>query len=823
MTTLVGPSKITISAASGMGPLAGETTIAIVPRRVTVVNAGDEPVSLTAATFDPCCAEDDGATAAAQLAASCEDPEPVTIAPGESTALRVTGTVPARANQYTTSLRLRAQSGELLAIPTIVKVAAWSLWGIALMLFGLCTVGVLTTLLDASESQKELRAVLHYRQDIHEYLEKSPPPENQAQDVVALDENLSSAIAILRGRRSFSVIDRRVGEANERFEEAKSIADRLRKAQTDKRPGQVEVELVRNEWNELRERFKSLDDSGGDGILLPARLGAAGMGGWSEQFLARFQNDFIRGPLRELRGELSIRSERVELEYGAGNWEQATRMATALRRWMRRASSEIDDRLATETYFAVRAGEMAVDEGWIRQRAAFEGLSPIARTSIAGLLDQGIAKLASCRALADFAAVSALFERAQTELTLAEAEAVKAEVAASLHANDAETDIDGVTRVINESMAQADKSPAGKLAGKIRIFEAWRARLAVVKDVAERAELTAHVDAAIDKVQKGDLEGAVAESHAIRDGWDAHVKRRVAELANEAIAFVCDRWRVDLRRHLDHIETSLRLMGPRQQTAEWEASLDRLRNDQLEIRADRCLDGIVPVGERTNRLDQDIFSVTLADTAIPADTRVETATKSGIAEAIDLTRKLATEPRKLEIVAQTPPDEMYVGRTISWSVGNLAQPWKQGIAVRFDFRDGKPPLMVDAERLTRNHQIDHVFIRPGQYKVVAKVAEAFGAEGRVTTGTLLGEGETSIGIDPSPVSKAAELANAFLNLRFVFALLIASTLYYWRFHAKRDRVFGIRSFDYAEAYALGFLVASAANDLPKALEKFVGG
>jgi len=253
----------------------------------------------------------------------------------------------------------------------------------------------------------------------------------------------------------------------------------------------------------------------------------------------------------------------------------------------------------------------------------------------------GDCEVGQLQALADFAAVSALFERAQTELTLAEAEAVKAEVARP-YTRTMRKRISTASRVSSMNRWLRQTSPSREACGKIRIFEAWRARLAVVKDVAERAELTAHVDAAIDKVQKGDLEGAVAESHAIRDGWDAHVKRRVAELANEAIAFVCDRWRVDLRRHLDHIETSLRLMGPRQQTAEWEASLDRLRNDQLEIRADRCLDGIVPVGERTNRLDQDIFSVTLADTAIPRILGRD-GTKSGIAEAIDLTRKLATE------------------------------------------------------------------------------------------------------------------------------------------------------------------------------------
>ncbi|MBV8191660.1 MAG: hypothetical protein JO339_30795, partial [Alphaproteobacteria bacterium] len=47
---------------------------------------------------------------------------------------------------------------------------------------------------------------------------------------------------------------------------------------------------------------------------------------------------------------------------------------------------------------------------------------------------------------------------------------------------------------------------------------------------------------------------------------------------------------------------------------------------------------------------------------------------------------------------------------------------------------------------------------------------------------------------------------------------IASVIYYWRFQSSK-RVLGARSFDYVEAFALGFVVNAAVVDLPASLAK----
>jgi hypothetical protein len=70
------------------------------------------------------------------------------------------------------------------------------------------------------------------------------------------------------------------------------------------------------------------------------------------------------------------------------------------------------------------------------------------------------------------------------------------------------------------------------------------------------------------------------------------------------------------------------------------------------------------------------------------------------------------------------------------------------------------------------------------------------------------------------VSRAERLADNFLNLRFAIALLIALVVYYWRYHSK-TAIFGARSVDYVEAFALGFAANAAVVNLPEVLAKAV--
>ena len=78
-----------------------------------------------------------------------------------------------------------------------------------------------------------------------------------------------------------------------------------------------------------------------------------------------------------------------------------------------------------------------------------------------------------------------------------------------------------------------------------------------------------------------------------------------------------------------------------------------------------CLDVLGDLEMRRIALSSDVFAAMLADARIPASARIASAELSGVAEAITLTRQLATEPRTLTLKIRTPPEERTVGTGLS--------------------------------------------------------------------------------------------------------------------------------------------------------------
>jgi hypothetical protein len=818
---LSGPGAVTVSATSRRGLLAGHHLLGLSPSRFSLLNTGSGPLTLRQVQLDPLREADSGAEVPADLAVDWlpAREEPPTLAPGDSVSVVIGGRVPARANRYESILRVQSDAGEILVIPVTVKIAASPAWGIACMLFGLCLVGVINALNAESGAQNKLRDILRFRQEIHELLEQSPAPESAAQDQMALDEDLSVAIKALHRRRSLSIVDRRIGEADERFDSAKKLADRLRDVLGGRRVGQGEVESLREEWMSLQSRIQDLNKRT---ATLFARPAPAGLATHLENFFRHFQNSYLVEPMGLVTRELANEMDRVDLVYGSGSGEQARAKAIVIRRWMRRASREMDDRVALILATGNRGRTLAFDDSWIRQETLAEGLPVAAKTKIQVLLDRAAARLGETSIQADFAAASALVEQALTELTRAESQAMKARVDASLAAIDDDLDIKDVTRVIGEVTALPDRSPPAKIAGMTRIMDAWRTRVRSVPDDAARRSLIGRVDAAMEHLRRGDLEAVIPENHAIRDEWSAYVAGRVRDTAHAVIAPLCDRWRLDLRRRLDGLEQDLKLVGPRLELRAWEKTLDELRFEQLNLTSDDCLGRVVDLGQREGVLANAIFAASLGDATIPADMRLKAAQDSGVLEAIALSRRLLTQPRDLTVQVTTGMAERYVGRANTFSIENLDRSWQQGIQIRVDFGDRSLPLTLDAEQLGHNPQVQHTFANGGRHNINVRVAEAFGPGGDILRGSVLGEGLLTLSIDDSPVSKAQQVADQFLNLRFLLTLLIAAIVYYWRFHAK-DRVFGMQGFDYVQAFVLGFVVEAAATDLPHKLEQFLGG
>ena len=58
-----------------------------------------------------------------------------------------------------------------------------------------------------------------------------------------------------------------------------------------------------------------------------------------------------------------------------------------------------------------------------------------------------------------------------------------------------------------------------------------------------------------------------------------------------------------------------------------------------------------------------------------------------------------TEPRDLQLAAQTSEDDKVVSQPILFTLANLDPNWGSGVDVTIDWGDGSPPLRSDAEKL----------------------------------------------------------------------------------------------------------------------------
>lgn len=116
-------------------------------------------------------------------------------------------------------------------------------------------------------------------------------------------------------------------------------------------------------------------------------------------------------------------------------------------------------------------------------------------------------------------------------------------------------------------------------------------------------------------------------------------------------------------------------------------------------------------------------------------------------------------------------------------------------------------MRADAERLRQGERLEHVYLAIGTVHPTATAND--GAE-------TVGKSRSETFVRPSPATAAERAADIFLSAQFWLALLIASVVYYWRFHSGTI-TFGANSVHYVLAFALGFAAYAAVADLPKAL------
>lgn len=254
---LAGPDAVLVKTRSLPGPFASNRLIRLPPVRVSVVNTGTTQLSLTGISLDPLRVAERGIGAGGSLRVEHGTETPI-LPSGAGTEILLTGRIPGRPGSYLSTLRVRSDTGETLTIPVTIAVGASPLWGIACMLLGLSLLGVTNVLSGESSVQSALRDALRFRQQAHEWMEQTPPPESRAADVLGMDREIAAAIGALSRPRGWSFIDHRVPDANERLQAARDIEGGLRKSVAGQPAGAAELQDLEHDWQVLQTHMAAI-------------------------------------------------------------------------------------------------------------------------------------------------------------------------------------------------------------------------------------------------------------------------------------------------------------------------------------------------------------------------------------------------------------------------------------------------------------------------------------------------------------------------------------------------------------------------------------
>jgi hypothetical protein len=365
-----------------------------------------------------------------------------------------------------------------------------------------------------------------------------------------------------------------------------------------------------------------------------------------------------------------------------------------------------------------------------------------------------------------------------------------------------------------------------KAAALTRMLAVWRGRLSVVGDANARARMATAIDVAEAAAQRADLSATMQAVHELERDWQAYLPRHVAAASVIAVAPVCRDWRDRNLQQLVETANYVKLQSGRPEIADWERRLDRARRGLLAVlpeaatTPDECLGPVVENGREVIAVSQEVFTRELGDAPIPPKARLDAAEYSSVAAAIALSQRLMAEPRDLKFVPQTPDKDRNAGQAVVFALGGLDPDWGSGMSVVVDWGDGTAPLQTDAEKLRQGDRLEHSYNEVRTVHAIAVAADRFLSAPAGTVprpdGPELGRSVAEVFVHPSPATTAERLADIFLTAQFGLALLIASVVYFWRYHAG-PRVFGTRGFDYVEAFALGFAAYAAVTHLPKVL------
>jgi hypothetical protein len=820
-TALAGPKTITIEASSPRGPFARDGAEITVPlTRVVILNRTSAPITMTRFALDRLRRSQTGEALDSVLFVNVT---PQLLSPGESATLTIAGRAPERPGVYASTLRVSSAEGEQFAAPVEIRVAARPVWGILCLAFGLLFAGSLNLLDSESGVKGELSRALRARDAAHQLLPSPAPPS-----LSALAENVNhdfdAAIDTLQKPREPSFVDHRSKDSEEPLKAAQEMTASLRKILTEKPRSAIELSDLQNQWRDLKDVFDALAKlylvSAPAGSSLQERLGA---------FDAWAADRLLRTPIDYYARDFPAQIVKVRLLYAGGRDADAALEAGAVRRQMRRAGDSVSKLARRLTFFIQNSANNITSVTRIREQVETPGFPPDRRAAILKSVDSAASLLSGPFNWSMRRDVDRLIEDSATETLRSAKDAVIAGVEAAGAQEAREDSLETVQAVIDEG-AKLKRGPDGKtdikekIALQRRIVDAWRNRLATLPGP-NPPTLVAEIEAMEKALDANDLETFRTGMLRLRDQWSAYRSSRAETLNAKAAAPFCLRVRGDLVIGLEAARQSSRLLEGDPDIMRWEGELDRLRiatdatPDVAEKMGPDCIKSLVGLSRDLGRLRNEIWSAMWNAATLPDATRKELAGQLGAMLTPQALANLTTATRQLSIEVETPKEERYAERPIEFKIGNLGPNWGPGVLLGIDFGDAQRAF-ASAEEL-RQKLLTHAYASPKTVKLISVVAaDSFKPGTLEPARKLFGEGRLeSLVINPSPISLARQLSDQLFNARFAVALLLASLLYFWRFHVQKS-VFGARVFDYAEAFALGFVVSLAVNELPQRLAEF---
>jgi hypothetical protein len=821
---ITGPQRLTVRLTSGMGPLARRSgTVALRPRRFAVVNSGRAPCTIASCTIDPPQVTDTGTTLAAELRLTSIDPDADSaLAPGGHAIFQLAGAAPSLPGAYASTVRIASDDCATLAIPIALEVAASPLWGIGAMFLGLVFLGLVNLLAQQGDIKGQLHDALAARQGIRAWLDANPAPQSRAGDMATMDRDYDAAIASLSARRPLSVVDHRATEAAAPLKAADTIADQLRHDLAAQPRGAAEIADLTSEWTALQALLQQIAAASAPPAGATSAAPAPDLAGRLDAFLLRYRGRFLQQPIAWISDEATGEIARVRLAYAAGEGETARDLALAARSWMRRSARALNTGLVGYRQALVMAGAMVATDTVLRARVARRDFPDTDRATIIEMLDAASAAMEGSAWLPQWAEANRQINLARTALARAGAEQMKRRSADAIAAADAATDTSDIEHAIDALQQASDHSLAAKQAGLAKVLDLWRAHIATVDDAETKAKLLASVDAIAALVTAGDLKPTGPLYRILGEDWVAWNARLVSTARDQAQHQVCLDMFADLQRDTSGIEASLRERPSGPDLTGWDRRLDQIRLDMqrqgpdAETISAECMTPLIALGQRVNDLSGEILTTTIVDLQVPALTRIRLAETSGLTAAMAATEANSAHARALDLDLAAFDEDRVVERPLTFAIGRLDPVWGAGVAVGIDFGDGAPPVVATAERLRQGFAVTHAYTSPRTVHAAVVAAKEFTPGTINPVGSTLGEGHATILIRPSPVSRAQALADDFLNLRFALALIVALTVYFWRYHSK-TAIFGARGFDYVEAFALGFVANAAMTRLPEAV------